>query len=108
MEGIADIRQQIERNMLLPNIENINGLENAIWSTRLVQPLMETFKCMICRDLSRSPVVIAECCKQILGCRQCLDSYNGLNCPHCRAENYLEVDVNAFNGLLTLLHDHAN
>ena len=34
----------------------------------------EAFKCKICRDMIRPPVVVTKCCKAMLGCDECVKS----------------------------------
>uniref|UniRef100_A0A7M5XEW9 RING-type domain-containing protein n=1 Tax=Clytia hemisphaerica TaxID=252671 RepID=A0A7M5XEW9_9CNID len=102
IEKLDSMERTIERNSLIPNIRNISGLENAIWSTRLIEPVKETFRCVICRDISSSPIEISECCKQILGCSTCLHTYTGSSCPLCRSENFSKMRLNCFENLLRL------
>ena len=52
----------------------------------------DTFKCHICQSVPRPPVIITKCCKQILGCQDCVNTwYSGpqattKTCPMCRAD----------------------
>ena len=55
--------------------------------------LKETFKCRICPSIPiRPPVIASKCCKTLLGCESCINSwYSGPDaltktCPFCRAE----------------------
>ena len=55
--------------------------------------LHDTFKCNICQSSPiRPPVMFTRCCKSILGCERCVDSwYSGEDgrskkCPLCRSE----------------------
>ena len=54
--------------------------------------LRETFKCHICHNVPiNPPVIVTKCCKTILGCESCINSwYSGEDaltktCPSCRA-----------------------
>ena len=54
--------------------------------------LRETFKCHICHTVPiNPPVIVTKCCKTILGCESCINSwYSGEDaltktCPSCRA-----------------------
>ena len=54
--------------------------------------LQETFKCHICHTVPiNPPVIVTKCCKTILGCKSCINSwYSGKDaltktCPSCRA-----------------------
>ena len=53
----------------------------------------ETFKCHICHSVPiRPPVIVTRCCKQIIGCQDCVNTwYSGpqtttKTCPMCRAD----------------------
>ena len=55
--------------------------------------LQDTFKCMICHESPIvPPVIMTKCCKVILGCQQCVDTWFGgesgrkKQCPHCKHE----------------------
>ena len=59
----------------------------------LYRQLTDTFKCHICQSTPISPpVMFTRCCKSILGCEVCVDSWFGgengrsKSCPLCRAE----------------------
>ena len=61
----------------------------------LLTLLSETFQCCICVSPMKPPVLLGWCCKSILGCEECLNSwYSGTDaltktCPLCRAERGL-------------------
>jgi hypothetical protein len=55
--------------------------------------LTDNFKCIICCNIMKPPVIFARCCKQILGCEACIDTWyrdegsaTSKTCPQCRAE----------------------
>ena len=50
--------------------------------------LIENFKCSICQDTMKPPVIFSRCCKFIIGCESCIDTWyeNSRTCPRCRAE----------------------
>lgn len=67
--------------------------------------LQENFKCKICHSLPmQPPIVVAKCCKSILGCESCANSwYSGPDamvktCPLCRAERGF-TETMILNGL---------
>ena len=88
MEKLNEIKTVMERNTLIPNMTNIARLEQAIWSSSLIQPLKDAFFCMICRKLPTPPVVISFCCKIVIGCNSCLENYHDHSCPHCRTKDF--------------------
>ena len=55
--------------------------------------LRDTFKCQICHTVPiRPPVIITKCCRNLMGCQACVDTwYSGTEtmtrtCPMCRAD----------------------
>ena len=67
----------------------------------LDRQLRDTFLCQICRSTPITPpVIFARCCKRILGCQPCVDTWYGgetgmaRKCPICRSERaYSETTV---------------
>ena len=62
----------------------------------------DTFKCCICHSVPmKPPVIIARCCKNMLGCQGCVDRwYSGPDqmtklCPICKTDH-------AYNDTLVL------
>ena len=58
--------------------------------------LMDSFKCQICQTAPICPpVIFARCCKSIIGCEMCVDTWyrgeDGIsrNCPRCLTERAL-------------------
>ena len=67
--------------------------------------VQETFKCTICHQIPiREPLIVAKCCKNIVGCKQCVYTwYAGQDiltktCPLCRAERGF-TETMRLNGL---------
>ena len=67
--------------------------------------LHDTFKCHICQTAPLCPpVIFARCCKSIIGCETCIDTWyrgeDGIsrNCPRCSTERALP-DTMRFHGL---------
>ncbi len=70
----------------------------------LQKAAIDSFKCAMCLHIAKPPVMVTKCCRNILGCSQCVnDLYSGDDalskpCPLCRtARGYAEVMV--LNGL---------
>ena len=93
-------------NAILFNRTNI--LENAISTTRLIEPLKQVFRCLICLDVCQSPIKIGVCCKQILGCARCVLAWGDGVCPHCRTEDYQTMEFGGFDEVLRILHELQN
>lgn len=83
-------------NSIKISIEDINLFTRDTQSKLpigLKRALQENFKCKICHSSPmQPPVVVAKCCKSILGCESCTNNwYSGPDamtktCPLCRAE----------------------
>ena len=92
------------------NIEDINMFTRDTKSKLpigLRRTLEENFKCKICHSLPmRPPIVVAKCCKSMLGCEVCANNwYSGEDamvkiCPLCRAERGFSETM-----ILNGLHD---
>ena len=104
--GVDEIKNVLRENILVP----IN-LQTTLRTTRLISPLEEAFRCLICLGTASSPVAISICCRQVLGCATCLNLRevveNG-RCPHCREDSYSTVSVNTFERVLDTLQDIQN
>ena len=80
----------------------VNNLKKDV-DLQLKSHLREIFDCMISRQLSKSPVSIAACCKQLLGCSECVECLDRGTCPHSRSEMYETANVNVFESILNRL-----
>ena len=74
--------------------------------------LYDTFKCSICQSTPMvPPIIFAKCCKSILGCQSCVDTwYRGTEgqtrtCPRCRSDRaYVETcKLNGLDDFLTVV-----
>ena len=70
----------------------------------------DAFKCKICRDIVRRPVIVTKCCKAVLGCDDCVRSWYESdplvkNCPACNTEQrYMEtMHLHGLDDLLTAI-----
>ena len=79
------------------------SLRKSIKTTLLAEPLKEVFRCIICRATVEPPTMLALCCRQIIGCKRCVQQLQNQRCPHCRAENNSNVELNIFDAVLTVL-----
>ncbi len=79
--------------------------------------LNDTFKCVICQESPmKPPVIFAKCCKSILGCQSCVDTwYQGeemqtRTCPKCRGDRaYVETcKLNGLDEFLEALRRNSN
>ena len=98
---VEDIKSMtMDANTQLPM-----GLQNEICGA---------FKCTICHIVPiRPPVIIAKCCKSIIGCEECINSWYGgedgltKTCPLCRADRgFTEtMRLNGIEGFIKAVAD---
>ena len=66
--------------------KNLRALKNQVDSLLEVQntlkiPLsirklvIESFKCIVCHSVMKPPVIFARCCKKLIGCENCVDTW---------------------------------
>lgn len=100
LAGVEDIKSRIEEIMAVTKESKVPlGLKKA---------LGDCFKCSVCTGPIVPPVIVTKCCKTILGCETCVNSwYSGEDalfktCPKCRASRgYNETMI--LRGLDTIL-----
>lgn len=94
------------------NLKEINNKVSALFEiNRTLQiplgmrkVLIENFKCVMCHNIIRPPVIFTRCCKYMLGCERCVHTwYKGddslsKTCPRCRADRGY-ADTCRVNGL---------
>ena len=96
-----NIKTKTEYSVLLPQSR---ALEEAIWSSQLIEPLKDALNCLICQRICVSPIKASLCCKQFLGCKSCVDNWDRPMCPHCRSKDYSTIEFTAFEAVLEILH----
>ena len=74
----------------------------------LLEEISECLRCIICKSISTSPVVISTCCESVIGCHQCAQTWLnwGENtCPKCREGfNSATISTRGFEGFFEKLH----
>ena len=101
---LKEVKDGLEKIFMLTNGMNIPiGLGNVLY---------DTFRCSICHATPMvPPIIFAKCCKHILGCQQCVDTwYRGeqgqaRTCPRCRSDRaYVETcRLNGMDDFLTAI-----
>lgn len=104
MSSVIDI----DRNMkaLRTQMDSLFAVQNTLkLPLSMRRLLVENFKCIICRNVMKPPIIFSRCCKQILGCEECIDTWyrdegtaTSKTCPQCRAERAY-ADTCRLNGL---------
>ena len=94
---LKEVKDGLEKIFTLTNGMNV--------PISLRSMLYDTFRCSICHATPMvPPVIFAKCCKYILGCQQCVDTwYRGeqgqaRTCPRCRSDRAF-VETCRVNGL---------
>ena len=63
----------------------------------VVNLLHAFLQCIICKEISHAPIIVASCCESIIGCQQCVKGWidSGKNtCPKCREEGFNCATIN--------------
>ena len=89
VEAMKEKIDYMQQNTI--TLSMLGGMEitRCIQNVQLGDVINRIFKCMICHSLSSGPVSIGNCCRQVLGCADCLEQWfiNNNSCPHCRVDN---------------------
>jgi len=104
VEAINEVKEKLNNTVVL-SAEEALSVPQVINDCRLGCSINRVFKCMVCHNLSSSNnVTISTCCKQVLGCKSCIDQWfrDEESCLHCREVNGREmsVSVNCFSDIL--------
>lgn len=117
---VEELKQEVKEDMelLKGNCEKIfgqiSGLKMPIGLKQLFQ---DSLRCCICHQSPMEPpIVMAKCCKSIIGCEACTNEwYSGeealtKSCPNCRADRgYAEtMQLHGMDDLLRGLRDLLN
>ena len=96
-----NIKTKTEYSVLLPQSR---ALEEAIWSSQLIEPLKDALNCLICQRICVSPIKASLCCKQFLGWKFCVNNWDRPVCSNGRSEDYSTIEFTAFDTVLEILH----
>ena len=103
----SDIDKNVQsvKNM----IESLFSIEKTLNIPLSLRKLfLDNFKCAICHAIIKPPAIFSNCCKSLLGCESCVDTWykgeGGLSktCPKCRAERGYAATCR-FNGIDSFL-----
>ena len=113
------VPKKMREERLLKEIKEMRSDLSAILSVSkgmklppgLFKQLSDTFKCHICHSTPmKLPVIFTRCCKRILGCEECVDTWfgggqGGKTCPLCRADRaYTETcRLNGLDGFISTI-----
>lgn len=103
LQNMAEVKKTLGEILEVTNLSHLPfGLKKAI---------LDSFRCSMCLQITEPPVIVAKCCRNILGCSKCVTNlYSGEDaltktCPLCRAERgYSEImTLNGLDPFLNLI-----
>ena len=84
----------------------LQGVEAIIKTNKISSACSNAFECIICKDTMQDPQ-FSPCCKQIVGCRECVARWleESHTCPHCSSSNIVAgyADVHGLEEVITSL-----
>ena len=103
VDSVKEKIANLERNAIMVSATGGLEISRAIPNVQLGEIVNRIFKCLVCFSLARSPVCIGNCCKQMLGCGNCLDQWfvSNTSCPHYQAN----IGIQETNKVLTSAFD---
>ena len=97
----AEVRSKLQDNVVVSVEEGI-VVDRSLRSIQVADVVNKVFKRLICNALMTSPISVATCCKQVLGCGTCVESclVNHDSCPLCRSDEIATIQLTSFSELL--------
>ncbi len=107
-------KELVELKDQIKNIVEVKASTTKIPIGLLIS-IRTTFRCTLCLSLIKPPLIFARCCKNILGCEECVTEFfqkdgltagMGRKCPICRADRaFNEIcRVNGIDEFLTKVY----
>ena len=95
------MRSKLQDNLVV-SVEGGMVVDLSLRNTQLADVVNKVFKCLICHALMTSPISVATCCKQVLGCGTCVESWsvNYDSCPLCRSDEIATIQLTSFSELI--------
>ena len=81
----AEVRSKLRDNVVV-SVEGGMIVDRSLRNTHVADVINKVFKCLFRHALMTPPVSVATCCKQVLGCGTCVESWlvNHDFCPLCK------------------------
>ena len=71
----AEVRSKLQDNVVV-SVEGGMVVDRSLQNTQVADVVNKVFKCLICHALMTSPISVATCSKQVLGCGTCVESWS--------------------------------
>ena len=96
-----EVRSKLQDNVVV-SVERGMVVDWSLRNIQVADVVNKAFKCLICHTLMASPISVATCCKQVLGCGTCVESWlvNHNSCPLCRSGEIATIQLTSFSELL--------
>ena len=106
------MRSKLQDNVVV-SVERGMIVDRSLQNTQVADVVNKVFKCLFRQALITPPVSVATCCKQVLGCGTCVESWlvNHDSCPFRRSDEIATIQLTSFSELLEKtrqLHDLWN
>ena len=94
-----------DENLLQKVDKVLMGIEKLEKGLEFLSALAKSFECVICKNISRKPIV-TKCCQHVIGCESCVAQWlqNSNQCPHCSSSGpsvSVHVQLKGFDEVLT-------
>ena len=81
---LAEVRSKLQDSVVV-SVEGGMVVDRSLRKFQVADVVHKVFKCLICHALMTLPISVATCCKQVLGCGTCVESWlvNHYSCHPC-------------------------
>ena len=97
----AEVRSKLQDNVVALVVRRM-VVDPSLCNTQVADFGYNVFKFLICDVLMTPPKSVVSCCKQVLGCGTCAESWlvNHDSCPLCRSNEIATIQLPSFSELI--------